>query len=111
MSVDAFITMRVGETRPLYVTITAETGTLTISGTPTVTLYDRTGAVAGSISGTSVTGSTSGASAAPQAFYNLATVSLTAGMYSLVFSITATATDGTTRIYKPELGIRLQAVP
>src|SRR5687768_9770738 len=100
--------IRLGEKRPFYASATAPTGsTHTVSGTSTVTLYDKSGAVAGGVNGTNVTGQEAGAQSELLAWYVLdpSTLNLTAGVYRLVFKIVAVGSDGITRTFFPSVFI------
>ena len=72
---DGFVKIRSGEKRPMYGQATAQTGTLTISGSPgpACTLYDSAGAVVGGFSGIATTGYDAGALANPRVWLNLDT--------------------------------------
>lgn len=111
MASDAHITMRLGEKRPVYGSATAPTGsTHTVSGTSTVTLYDKDGAVAGGVSATNVTGQEAGAQLELLAWYVLdpTTLAIAAGTYKLVFSIVATGSDGIVRTFRPSIMVVVQ---
>ncbi len=103
---DGFVRMRVGEKRPIYGQATAATGTLTISGSPTYTLYDKVGTVVAGPLG--VTGYDVGALAAPRVWTDLDTAALAAGRYTLVFSFVATGSDAIVRTYEPEVTVEVQ---
>jgi hypothetical protein len=107
---DAFIKIRVGEKRPIYGQVTADSGTLTIQASPgpTLTLYDSNGAAVTGLNNIAATGYDAGALAAPRAWYNLDTTtpaSLAAGFYTMVFKFTANGSDGLTRVYEPSVEI------
>lgn len=104
--------IRLGEERPFYFKATAPTGsTHTVSGTSTVTLYDKAGAVAGGINAVSVTGQETGAQLELLAWYVLdpsnppSGTALPQGVYHLVGTIVATGSDGITRTFKPSVYI------
>ncbi|HZP80707.1 MAG TPA: hypothetical protein VFB21_03635 [Chthonomonadaceae bacterium] len=106
---DGFVTLRRGEKRPLYGQETMATGTLTIAASPVpaATLYDANGAPVGGFTGVTASGYDSGAQAAPRIWLNLDTSGLTPGFYTLVFTFTATASDGLTRVYTPSLELQV----
>lgn len=111
MAYDGTVRFRAGEVKPVYAALTAASpATLTITAAR-VTLYDSAGAPAGGISGTACSGYDVGALAAPRAWQELDTTALPAGFYRLVFTITATGSDGNARTYEPELLIEVVAVP
>lgn len=102
--------IRLGEQRPFYGKATAPTGsTHTVSGTSTVTMYDKDGAVAGGINAVSVTGQETGAQLELLAWYLLdpsappSGTALSPGVYHLVFKITATGSDGIVRVFEPSI--------
>lgn len=105
--------IRLGAERPFYFTANAPSGsTHTVSGTSTVTLYDKDGAVAGSVNGTNVTGQDAGAVAALDAWYVLkpTTLGLTANTpYKLVGTIIAVGSDGITRKFVISVFIIVEA--
>ena len=109
---DGFTTLRRGEKRPLYGQETAVTGTLTIASAPVpaATLFDANGAAVTGLAGVSVTGYDTGAQAAPRVWLNLDTASVTAGFYTLVFTLTATGSDGLTRVYRPSIEVQVTDV-
>jgi hypothetical protein len=109
---DGFVRLRAGEKRPLYGQATAQSGTLTIQGSPspTCTLYDSAGSAVSGLNGISVTGYDNTALAAPRAWYNLDTASpanLAAGYYTLVFKFSAAGSDGIVRTYEPSLELQV----
>ncbi|MGC8668550.1 MAG: hypothetical protein ACP5VE_10605 [Chthonomonadales bacterium] len=106
---DAFVRMRSGEKRPLYGQITAASGTLTINGAPTCTLYDAADAALPGFNNIAATGYDVGAQAAPRVWYNLDAATLSPGYYTLVFRFQALASDGMTRIYEPAIEIEITA--
>lgn len=109
---DAYETLRVGEKRPFYGQVTADSGTLTIqpsSPAPTVTLYDSAGAPVAGVNGAAVTAYDSAAAATVKAIYNLDAAALAAGVYTLVFNFAALASaDGLIRIYRPSVRLRVE---
>ncbi len=104
---DAFVRMRLGEKRPVYAQVTAASGTLTINGTPTCTLYDASDTAVPGFIGASVTGYDVGAQTAPRVWYNLDTGNLAPGFYTLVFRFQVLASDGMTRVYEPVIEIQI----
>ncbi len=102
--------IKVGEQRPFTGTATAESGALTISGTPTVTLYDAAGSVVENYDDINVTGYDTAAGTSVDVWYNLDATDLTAGNYRLIFKITATGSDGLTRIFRPIVDLRVDAL-
>lgn len=108
---DAFVRMKSGEKRPVFGQITAASGSLTINGSPTCTLYDGNDAPVSGFTNAAVTGYDVGAQAAPRVWYNLDTAGLAAGYYTLVFRFQALASDGMTRIYEPAIEIEITRSP
>lgn len=111
---DAFDAVRQGEKRRVYGQATAETGTLTITGTPTCTLYDSAGLAVSGMSGMAVTGYDAAAAAAPRVWYDLDTenpADLAADFHTLVFTFSATGSDGITRTYLPGVLVHVEEVP
>jgi hypothetical protein len=108
---EGFARVKRGEKRPIFAQVTAQEGTLTIgsSPAPVCTLYDAGGEPVSGLSGVAVTGCDTGAQEAPRAWFNLDTTSptdLSAGFYTLVFTFSATGSDGITRVYRP--GVEVQ---
>ena len=105
---DGFFRIRLGEARPVYAQETVSVGTLTISGqpAPNVTVYDANGN-ATAISAALATGYDTAALTAPRVWYILDTTQLAAGHYTLVFTFTALGSDGTSRVYTPNLGVQI----
>jgi len=109
---DSFARARKGEKRPFFGTVAAESGTLTISASPApaATLYDSSGNAVSGLSGVTATGYDAGAQAAPRVWLDLDTTSptaLAAGYYTLVFNLTATGSDGITRVLEPTVEIQV----
>lgn len=117
--IDAVAKMRVGEKRPIFAQITAESGSLTINAGGSVSLYDAGGSIwsygtpGTPVSGVTLTGYGTATVTAPEAWFTLdsATYAMPAGFYTLAFHIPATGSDEIARTYKPEIGIDLQALP
>jgi hypothetical protein len=112
---EEFARMKRGEKRPLYGFAVAESGTLTISGSPapSFTCYDSTGTPVAGLSGLTATGYDAGAAAAPRAWHVLDTatpVDLPAGYYTLVFTIRTTGSDGLARIHEPSILLQVVEV-
>ncbi len=107
-----FVRMRQGERRPVYGELTTAEGTLTIAPVPgpSVILYDRTGAVVSGFNGIAATGFDVGAQAAPRVWFALETSGLPAGFYTLVFTLTATGSDGLVRVYRPCIEVQVTPV-
>lgn len=106
------VPIKLGAKRPFYASATAPTGsTHTVSGTSTVTLYDKDGAVAGGVNGTNVTGQETGAQLELLAWYlfDPTTLNLSAGVYKLVFTIVAVGSDSITRTFRPSIMIIVEA--
>lgn len=108
---DSFARIRRGEKRPVYGQVTAETGALTISGSPapTCTLYDSAGGAVTGLSDIAATGYDAGAQAAPRVWLDLDTTSptnLAAGFYTLVFKLSAAGLDGIDRVLEPTVEIQ-----
>ena len=100
--------IRKGETRPLFGSATAPSGTLTITGSPAYVLYNADGSTATS---GSCTGYDNTALATVRAWINLPTSSISAGTYNLAISFSATSSvDSMTRAYESSLGISLISV-
>jgi hypothetical protein len=109
---DGFAKLRKGEKRPVYGQVVMSSGTLTIAAlpAPTATLYDANGAAVGGFSGVAVSGYDTGAKTAPRVWLLLDTAALNSGFYTLSFVFTASGSDGSTRIYKPNVGIQVLGV-
>lgn len=111
---DSFARMKVGAKRPLYGSATAASGTLTITGQPTVSVYDSTGTVVSGLSGLNTTGYDSSAAATVRAWYTLDTTTpavLTAGFYTVVISFSATSSvDSITRNFKDTITLQVVSV-
>lgn len=104
--------VRLGEDAVFYGKATAPTGsTHTVSGTSSVTLYDKDGLVAGGLNATAVTGQETGAQLELLAWYvfDPTTLSVPEGVYHLVFTIVATGSDGIVRTFKPSVFILVEA--
>ena len=109
---NSIVAVHKGEKRPIYGTITPEVGTVTVlaAPAPTATLYDSTGAVVGGFNGIGITGFDSGAQATPKVWLNLDTTGLAAGFYTLVYIVSATGSDGSTRVYEPAIEVQVMKV-
>ena len=96
---DAYVRLRSGERRPIYVSLTAQTGTLAISTSPTpkTTLFDSTGTPISGHVDIDVSGYDSGSGALRRAWLNLDSASLAIGYYQLEFNVSATGSDGIAR--------------
>jgi hypothetical protein len=105
-----------GEKKRVFANIRATTGTLTISGTPTVQLLDRSGAQVYGITGIVVTGNDAGALAQVRAWYDLNTaappsaVAIAAGRYTLCFTIAITKSTGGTETRIVKVPIKVEAL-
>lgn len=111
---DGFVQLRAGEKRPVFAQAAAASGTITLSGAGTVTLYDSTGAVVTGWSGVPATGYDTGAQAAPRVWIDVDTTTptaLAAGFYSLVFAFSGTGSDGIARTFEAEIEVQVLAVP
>lgn len=104
---DSFEQIRSGEKRPFYGQITVDSGTVTISGSPTCSLYDSDGVAVNGFSNVAVSGYDATALSNPRAWYDLDTVSLPLGYYTLVFTIAATGSDTLARVYEPSVEIHV----
>ncbi len=104
-----FVRMRQGEKRPIYGELTAAGGTLTIAPVPgpNVILYDRFGTPISGFNGIAATGFDSGAQTAPRVWFSLDASGLPAGFYTLVFTLTATGSDGLVRVYRPCIEVQV----
>ena len=109
---DGFTRVRQGERRPIYGQISVSSGTVTIASSPapTATLYDATGTVVTGFNGVGISGNDTGGLSNPRLWFNLDTSGLTAGYYTLVFSTSATGSDGTARRYTPTVEVEIVAV-
>ncbi len=109
---DGFVKLRKGEKRPVYGQEVMASGTLTIatSPAPTATLYDANGVVVTGFSAIAASGYDPGAKTAPRVWLILDTSGLSAGFYTLTFVFTANGSDGTTRIYEPNVGVQILMV-
>ena len=108
---DGFVKLRKGEKRPVYGQVTMLTGTLTVAGTPapTATLYGADGNIVPGFSAIGVSGYDSGARTAPRVWLLLNTAGLSAGFYTLMFVFTGNGSDGSSRIYEPNVGVQILA--
>lgn len=100
MSYEATVSYRKGEKKPLFGTMSVESGTLTFSGTQPFTLYNSLGVAVTGYEAVNVTGQTGSAAAEIEAWYNLDTddANLPVGEYSALFEMVATASaDGMVR--------------
>lgn len=111
MSVDSYQRMRKGEKRPIYGRATAASGTLTIATGGTYTLYDSSGAIVTGHNAQAVTGYDASAAASVRVWFLLDTAALPVDEYKIVFSFSAAGSDSMARIYKPEVAIKVEAVP
>ena len=109
---DSAIAVRKGEKRPIYGMLTPEVGTVTIAASPaaTATLYDVNGLAVSGFSAIGITGFDTGVQATPKVWLNLDTTSLTPGFYTLVYTVTATGSDGSTRVYEPAIEVQVLEV-
>jgi len=104
---DTLVTMRAGEKRPVYGTVTAPSGTITFSAPPTATLRDNGGNVLAAV--IAVTGYDIVAAEQMRAWLDLDTANppgsggpLAIGAYTLQFTMPFVATaDGITRLDEP----------
>jgi hypothetical protein len=103
---DTSITIRIGEKRPITTSIALPSGMLTITAA-TYTLYTSNTPVAGrvSIPCTGFDSTPAGLVHAWVLFDTLLPTALSAQVYVLAFSVTATGTDGMQRIYEPNVQI------
>src|SRR3569833_1922908 len=101
---DLLASVRKGEAEPIYGSVKADSGTITISGPPTATLLDSTGSP---ISGypQHVTGYDSSAAATVRAWLELDTSALDPGVYTLAFTIVVVGSDDLTRTYYPVVSV------
>ncbi len=111
---DATVNMNAGEKRTPYASAAVSTGTLTITGSPTYTLYNSAGtSVAGHIA-QAVTGYDNSALATVRVWKLLdsASPALTADRYRIVFTFSATkSVDSLTETFVREVGVIVSAVP
>ena len=100
--------LRKGEKKPLFGKGVADSGTLTISTQPKITIYDSAGAAVAGLSNLDTTGYDAGAAATVKAWYNLDSTTptaLAAGFYTAVITFSALgSSDNMTRTYKSSLG-------
>ena len=113
--IDAAIQMNAGEKRTPYAYATADSGTLTISGSPTYSLYDSSGTVVSGHSAQAVTGYDNTALAAVRVWKQIDATSpttLSAGKYRIVFTFSATkSVDSLTERFVREVQINISAIP
>ena len=109
---DSIVAVRKGEKRPIYGTITPEVGSVTVLASPasTATMYDQSGTVVGGFSGIGITGFDSGLQPAPKVWLNLDTAAFVPGFYTLVYTVSATGSDGSTRVYEPAIEVQVMKV-
>jgi hypothetical protein len=109
---DALITIRQGESTPVFATLSAGVGTLAISGTPTVTLQDSNRETAGGIEGAAVDAVDINNAPTVKVHYTLGsevTAALEPGRYTLLFSIaTVPSETGAPQTEIVSVGIVLQ---
>lgn len=105
-----------GEKRPVYgeaIVTGSSLATLTISATPTVSIYDSTGAVLTDFNGIDVTGSDAGALTTVRAWLDIDTTSPYAfpvGWFTVVFNIHTQGSDGLGRVHEPSVLMWVSAV-
>ena len=109
---DGFVKLRKGEIRPVYGQEIMASGTLSVAGSPepTATLYDANGVVVTGFNAITASGYDAGAKTAPRVWLLLNTSGLNAGFYTLVFAFTANGSDGSTRVYEPNVGVQILSV-
>lgn len=96
---DGQVTMTKGEARPATASLRVPSpATLTITGTPTITIYDDDGRAV--LASTNVTGKTTGAALQVLAWYVWDTTDIAPGTYRGVFTIHTTDSGGGARTYK-----------
>ena len=102
---DNFFRMRAGEARIVFAEETVMTGTLTISVTPppSVTLYDAAGTAVSAVNGVAATNYDTEAVTTLRVSYLLDASQLEIGYYTLVFTFSATGSDGSVRTYTPSI--------
>ena len=110
---DATVFIKYSEKSVCYGQMAAVAGaTLTITSAPTWTLYGPTGAVVNSLTGQAVTGYTTAPSVqVVQVWqdFNPSTYALPLGIYTLVFTMAVTGSDGIARVEEPSLWINVIA--
>lgn len=107
---DGSCRIKKGEKRPVYGAASVDSGTLTISGQPTCSLYDSTGTVVSGLSAINTTGNDSGAVASFNVWYDLDTLTpavLTTGFYTMVFKVSATGSDTIARVLEPSVSVQV----
>ncbi len=106
---DGFFRMRIGEARSVFAQLTADTGTLTISGSPapTVTVYDATGEAVDGLIGVAATNYDLTALPAPRVWHVLDSSGLSVGYFTLTFTLSAVGSDGAVRVYTPNIEIQI----
>lgn len=109
MPADAQVTLREGESAPVYGTVTAPTGTVSIIGTPTVTLYDSARQVVSGYDGIPVDGFTADELEEVRAW--LIVEGLTAGEYRLAYVIVTIGSDSIPRKEEPIVELTIEPVP
>ncbi len=95
---DGVVRLRKGERAPLYGAVSAASGATVTIASASYTLYGSDGSVKAT---GSASGYDSGALSTARAWVTLDTSSLSAGTYTLVFSITLTGSDSITRLREP----------
>lgn len=115
MSADAIVRMNEGEKRTPYSSASVSSGTLTISGSPTYSLYDDTDTVVTGHSAQAVTGYDNTALATVRVWKTLDSASptvLAQGVYRIVFTFSATkSVDSITETFVREVVIVIGNIP
>ncbi len=108
---DSYTRVREGERRPILAQISAGIGTVAIqtSPAPTGALFDANGTGVPGFGSLSTAGFDPGSLTNPRLWINLDTAGLTPGFYTLIFTVSTTASDGTTRRFAPTVEVEITA--
>lgn len=101
--------LKIGEVIPIYGSADAESGTLTISGQPTYTLYDSSGNIIAGHNAQNTTGFDNTALDTVRAWKTLDTSALALGFYTITFKFNAVhSVDSITRTFEPNVSFNLK---
>lgn len=101
------VTINVGEKAPIYGKISVATGTITITGTPTCSLYNQSYGTVISPFPANITGMDAPTTSSARVWYVLDATGFVPGLYRMYFVITALGSDGITRVLEPTVDINV----